>query len=78
MNIDQRNMINATLANYNAVLNENDVINKGGNNLGVKVIVAKKRLRLESELTEHLYTSGAIEPKTIEDFVESFWYWVKS
>lgn len=78
MNLDQRNMISATLAQYNAVLTDTDTISKGGNNLGIKVIAAKKRLRLESELTGHLYTSGAIEPKTIEDFVESFWYWVKS
>ena len=78
MNLEQRNMISATLAQYNAVLTDTDTISKGGNNLGVKVIVAKKRIRLESELTEHLYASGAIEPKTIEGFVESFWYWVKS
>lgn len=77
MNLEQRNMISKTLAQYNAVLTAEDTISKGGNNLGVKMIVAKKRLRIESELTGHLYESGAITPETIENFVESFWYWTK-
>lgn len=73
-------MINETLALYGAKLGENNFIVKGGKETGVRLTIAKRRIRFEGSLLcgeSSLLSSGPVEPSTIESFVEKFWYWRK-
>ena len=64
------------LTAYDAHLAEDGRIVRKGNTLGVVITEKKDRLRIES-VTGTLLASGPIEGKTVERFVESFWFWQK-
>lgn len=61
---------------YGAHLAEDGRIVRKGKTLGVVIKEQKNRLRIES-VAGTLLASGPIEPRTVERFVESFWYWTK-
>lgn len=61
---------------YDAHLAEGGRIVRKGKTLGVVIKEQKNRLRIES-VAGTLLASGPIEPRTVERFVESFWYWTK-
>lgn len=61
---------------YGAYLAEDGRIVRKGKTLGVVIKEQKNRLRIES-VAGTLLASGPIESRTVERFVESFWYWTK-
>ncbi|EML7988730.1 hypothetical protein D7Y24_10300 [Stenotrophomonas maltophilia] len=61
---------------YGAHLAEDGRIVRKGKTLGVVIKEQKNCLRIES-VAGTLLASGPIEPRTVERFVESFWYWTK-
>ena len=64
------------LGAYDAHLSEDGRIVRKGKTLGVTITEKKNRLRIES-VAGTLLASGPIEGKTVERFVESFWFWSK-
>jgi len=64
------------LSRYDAHLGEDGRIVRKGKILGVVIKEQKNRLRIES-VAGSLLASGPIEPRTVERFVESFWFWTK-
>jgi len=44
--------------------------------LGVVITEKRNRLRIES-VAGTMLASGPVEPRTVERFVESYWYWTK-
>jgi len=64
------------LSAYDAHLGEDGRIVRKGKTLGVVIKEQKNRLRIES-VAGSLLASGPIEPRTVERFVESFWFWTK-
>ncbi|MDQ7280537.1 hypothetical protein O0J73_07295 [Stenotrophomonas sp. Sm6012] len=66
----------AALTSYDAHLADDGRIVRKGKTLGVVIKEQKNRLRIES-VAGSLLASGPIEPRTVERFVESFWYWKK-
>jgi len=64
------------LSAYDAHLAEDGRIVRKGKTLGVVIKEQKNRLRIES-VAGSLLASGPIEPRTVERFVESFWFWTK-
>lgn len=64
------------LTAYDAHLADDGRIVRKGKTLGVVITEKKDRLRIES-VTGTLLASGPIEGKTVERFVESFWFWQK-
>lgn len=66
----------AALTPYGAHLAEDGRIVRRGTTFGVRIIAQKKRLRIES-VAGSLLASGPVAGKTVERFVESFWYWKK-
>ncbi|MFA6199209.1 MAG: hypothetical protein WC679_02220 [Bacteroidales bacterium] len=71
-------MIKEALQQYNATIDENNVvISSKGKNLGLKIYQKKNRLRYEDATTGTLYASSPVTTTGIEKFVESFWYWTK-
>ena len=65
------------LQQYDAHLAEDGRIVRRGKTLGVVITEKKNRLRIES-VAGTLLASGPIEGRTVERFVESFWFWTKS
>ena len=66
----------SALGAYDAHLAEDGRIVRKGKTLGVTITEKKNRLRIES-VAGSLLASGPIEAKTVEQFVESFWFWTK-
>lgn len=66
----------AALTAYDAHLADDGRVVRKGKTLGVVIKEQKNRLRIES-VAGSLLASGPIEPRTVERFVESFWYWKK-
>ena len=66
----------AALTAYDAHLADDGRVVRKGKTLGVVIKEQKNRLRIES-VAGSLLASGPIEPRTVERFVESFWYWTK-
>ena len=64
------------LSAYDAHLADDGRVVRKGKTLGVVITEKKNRLRIES-VAGSLLASGPIEPRTVERFVESFWYWKK-
>lgn len=64
------------LGAYDAHLAEDGRIVRKGRTLGVVITEKGNRLRIES-VAGSLLASGPIEPRTVERFVESFWFWTK-
>lgn len=64
------------LGAYDAHLAEDGRIVRKGRTLGVVITEKGNRLRIES-VAGSLLASGPIEPRTVEQFVESFWFWTK-
>jgi len=64
------------LSAYDAHLAEDGRIVRKGRTLGVVITEKGNRLRIES-VAGSLLASGPIEPRTVERFVESFWFWTK-
>lgn len=64
------------LTAYDAHLAEDGRIVRKGMTIGVVITEKKNRLRIES-VAGSLLASGPIEGKTVERFVESFWFWRK-
>lgn len=74
MNIEQQR---ETLKRYGADITADGQIITPSNKLsGVYIRFKKTRLRMITQ-TDDLLMSGPIEPRTIEQFVEKFWYWKK-
>lgn len=69
--------INNTLAQYGAEIGLGDVIVRNAKATGVRVVVKRGRIRFESAGSGQLLASGPISAKTVETFVESFWFWEK-
>lgn len=67
-------MISDTLAPYGAHLNDDGYICRGEKTT-IRVIV--KRGRIAFMANGRLLETGYIQPSTIENFVESFWFWKK-
>lgn len=61
---------------YDAHLAQDGRIVRKGKTLGVVITERKNRLRFESAAGS-LLASGPVEPRTVERFVESFWFWTK-
>lgn len=66
----------SALTAYDAHLAEDGRIVRKGKTLGVVITERKNRLRFES-VAGSLLASGPVEPRTVERFVESFWFWTK-
>ena len=66
----------AALTAYDAHLADDGRVVRKGKTLGVVIKEQKNRLRIES-VAGSLLASGPIEPRTVERFVEGFWYWKK-
>ncbi|WP_140722470.1 hypothetical protein [Pseudomonas sp. Hp2] len=66
----------SALTAYDAHLAEDGRIVRKGKTLGVIITERKNRLRIES-VAGSLLASGPVEPRTVERFVESFWFWTK-
>ena len=64
------------LTAYDAHLAEDGRIVRKGKTLDVVITEKRSRLRIES-VAGALLASGPIEGKTVERFVESFWFWQK-
>lgn len=64
------------LTAYDAHLADDGRIVRKGKTLGVVITEKENRLRIES-VAGTLLASGPIEGKTVERFVESFWFWQK-
>ena len=64
------------LSAYDAHLADDGRIVRKGKTLGVVIKEKKNRLRFES-VSGSLLASGPVEPRTVERFVESFWFWTK-
>lgn len=75
---DRRKMVEETLSLYGASLDEttNVIIKPDGRVSAVEVSIRKDRLRFEG-ISGNIYASGPVTPKTVESFVEGFWYWSK-
>jgi hypothetical protein len=78
MNIEQRVMVNSALARYGAELTSDDRIAKGGKVTGVRVEIAKGRLRMvgggDRDILLATYPASRIDAG-VAKFAESFWYW---
>ena len=61
---------------YDAHLAEDGRIVRRGTTLGVRIVEKKNRLRIEA-VSGSLLASGPINERTVERFVESFWFWSK-
>lgn len=64
------------LSAYDAHLADDGRIVRKGKTLGVVITEKRNRLRIES-MAGTLLASGPVEARTVERFVESFWYWKK-
>lgn len=64
------------LSAYDAHLADDGRIVRKGKTLGVVITEKRNRLRIES-VAGTLLASGPVEPRTVERFVESYWYWTK-
>ncbi|KAB8198727.1 hypothetical protein FKV24_000745 [Lysobacter maris] len=64
------------LSAYDARLDDDGRIVRKGKTLGVVITEKRNRLRIES-VAGTLLASGPVEPRTVERFVESFWFWTK-
>lgn len=64
------------LSAYDAHLADDGRIVRKGKILGVVIKERKNCLRIES-VVGTLLASGPVEPRTVERFVESYWYWKK-
>lgn len=75
-------MVNAALAPYDALLDNDDRIARktpeGEKPTGIKVRVKGRRLRFEGFDTGALQFSGEVSKDTVEHFVKRFWFWEKS
>ena len=67
----------AALALYGAIVGEKGEICRGGKPVGVIVRIGRGRVRFVSAGTGHLVASGPVESRSVERFVESYWYWKK-
>lgn len=65
------------LGAYDAHIAQDGRIVRKGTTFGVRIVESRKRLRIES-VAGTLLASGPIEARTVERFVESFWFWTKS
>lgn len=63
---------------YGAELGLGGAICRSGHASGVACVIKGKRLRFESTGTGNLLASGPISAKTVESFVERFWFWKKA
>jgi len=70
-------MINDALLQYSASLSPDGLIQRDGKTLPVFVKIAKNRLRFIST-SGNLLSSGPVDSKTVEKFVEDFWFWEKT
>lgn len=61
---------------YDAHLADGGRIVRRGKTLGVRIVEKKNRLRIET-VSGSLLASGPITERTVERFVESFWFWSK-
>ena len=61
---------------YDAHLAEDGRIVRRGTTFGVRIVEKKNRLRIEA-VSGSLLASGPITERTVERFVESFWFWSK-
>lgn len=75
MNIEQRAVVENALRQYAAHLTESDHIAKGDKILGVKALIKSGRLRFEGN--GRMIFSAPVTRKTVEKFVEGFWFWSK-
>ncbi|WP_414608263.1 hypothetical protein [Stenotrophomonas pavanii] len=64
------------LSAYDAHLADDGRIVRKGKTLGVVITEKRNRLRIES-VAGTMLASGPVEPRTVERFVESYWYWTK-
>lgn len=67
-----------TLAAYGATLGSYGEIIRNGKSTGVTASIKGRRIRFCSLNTTQLVMSGPVTTRTVEKFVESFWYWSKS
>lgn len=61
---------------YDAHLAEDGRIVRRGTTFGVRIVEKKNRLRIEA-VSGSLLASGPITERTVERFVETFWFWSK-
>lgn len=70
-------LVARALAAYGATIGEQGAIVRNGKTLAVSVEVRGKRIRFHSTENGRLLASGPIEAASVENFVESFWFWTK-
>lgn len=70
-------IITETLAAYDASLGPYGEIIRNGKSTGVTASIKGQRIRFRSLNTTQLVMSGPVTARTVEKFVESFWYWSK-
>ncbi|MCV2216124.1 hypothetical protein [Thauera sp. Sel9] len=61
---------------YDAHLAEDGRIVRRGTTFGVRIVEKKNRLRIEA-VSGSLLASDPITERTVERFVETFWFWSK-
>ena len=73
--MDMNSIINNTLLQYGAALNDAGYITKADKVTSVRPVIKGKRLRFEGK--HGLIMSGGLNAETIEAFVEEYWLWKK-
>jgi hypothetical protein len=66
-------LVKSALQLYGATITPEGYIAKDGKLYGVRVVVAKRRIRFEGAIS--LLASGPIKAETVAQFVEKFWFW---
>jgi len=70
-------MVIAALALYGATLGSDGTICRDSCTSGIRVVIKARRIRFESTGSGKLLASGPVVSKTVENFVERFWFWEK-
>ena len=71
--MDMNSIINNTLLQYGAALNDAGYITKADKVTSVRPVIKGKRLRFEGK--HGLIMSGGLNAQTVATFVEQFWLW---
>ena len=67
-------VVQQALSDYGASLTHDGyIVSKSGKQLSVRVTIQRGRIRFEG--SHGLLASGPIAERTVQKFVESFWFW---
>jgi len=72
-------LVKETLSQYSATIHPEShcIVTAKGKETQIKVTTKRRRIAMVAASDGRLMFSGAISAKSIESFVESFWYWEK-